>query len=216
MSNILKIREIQEKIESVQKELNAFTTEDNNKPSQKDILVDFNYDEEHFGAIEISNILQSYTELNKDFLSEELLKNTNKTISGLNDIVQKEKEHKAFSIQYQEEKYKEIKILRQQITELMKEDFNFDSDTVNIFKVPLRFIMKHKELLNAFFEENNIIHEEKNEKSLVFLDPVDVKDIRDIIQKKIKEVDPEFNFKSYAARSEYYLGSNDSIEFLYS
>lgn len=216
MSNILKIREIQEKIESVQKELNAFTTEDNNKPSQKDILVDFNYDEEHFGAIEISNILQSYTELNKDFLSEELLKNTNKTISGLNDIVQKEKEHKAFSIQYQEEKYKEIKTLRQQITELMKEDFNFDSDTVNIFKVPLRFIMKHKELLNAFFEENSIIHEEKNEKSLVFLDPVDVEDIRDIIQKKIKEVDPEFNFKSYAARSEYYLGSNDSIEFLYS
>jgi predicted nucleotidyltransferase len=216
MSNISKIRKIQEKIESIQKELNSFRIEEDNKPSQQDILVDFTYEENYFGANELANVLQSYSNTNKDFLSEKLLKSINETIEGFNDIVQKEEKSKAFCRQYEEEKYREIKILRAEITELMKEEFNFDSDSVNVFKVPLRFITQHKDLLNAFFEENDINYKEKNERTLVFLDPANVEDLRDIIQKKIKEVDPEFNFKSYAARSQYYLGSNDSIEFLYS
>lgn len=216
MSNILKIREIQEKIQSVQKELDAFRIEENNKPSQQDILVDFIYEEEYFGANELANTLQSYTNTNKKFLSEELLKNINKTINGFHDIVQKEEKRKDFYRQFEEEKYKKIDTLRKEITELIKEDFNFKEDTINIFKAPLRFITKHEELLNDFFEENEVIYKYKDEKSLVFLDPVDVEDLRDNIQKKIKEVDPEFNFKSYAARSQYYLGTNDSIDFLYS
>lgn len=214
MSNIDKIRQHQQEIQSLSTDVNNLLSQANS-PLQS-VLVESCYDETYFDANDIANVLARYLEINDAHLTKHKKTMLEQGLETLSIIAAEEKENYETCINAHNVKKSRIEKLQKEIFDLVYADFPFENGYVTTYTVPLKFIEPHKETLVAFLDEHDVKYTFTRHGKILFLEKQQTDaDLRELIQTKIRESDPSFNFKSFAAAGSELISSSQIIDLLY-
>lgn len=216
MNHINLIREKQHQVFTINHEIHSLQKQFSDESSLQDVISEGRYNDEYYGANELAHFLTAYEGANKNKLTDIEKESLIATANLLKDIQLRETNTRDILIKSVKAKQKQKQELNNEIIQLIKDDHGFQEEYTKLHSVNLEHVQEFLSVIFDTLKENGAKYNIVDRKKLVFDNGKDFDvDMREVVQAKIRETEPHFNFKSLATNQSYKINEETMIELLY-